>query len=160
MNDEGPAYAPIPAAWNDISRSVIACAMEVHTILGPGLLERQYEDALVFELARAGLRHERQRTIRPRYKSIELSDQRLDLVVEDLLVVELKSIERVPELHLATLVSYLRSADLPLGLLINFNVTSLRDGLFRRINARSTAIRSLPRPAAHRADAPTSLEPL
>lgn len=108
--------------------------MEVHTILGPGLLERMYEDALVYELGLRGLSVEQQFPIRIRYKEIDLSQQRLDLVVERLVVVELKAVERVSDVFLAQLVSYMRSARLPLGLLINFHTLHLKDGIYRRIN--------------------------
>jgi len=139
-----PGYGRIPAAWNDLTRRVIGCAMEVHTHLGPGLVERLYEDALDYELRRAGIAFARQHPVRVRYKEIVLSEQRLDLFFPDLLVVEIKAVEHVPDIHLAQLVSYLRSADVPLGLLINFNAMRLKDGIFRRINPYSTAIRALP----------------
>lgn len=136
----GPSDAP--PEWNRISESVLAAAFEVHSRLGPGLLERLYEQALVYELQQRGLRVARQVPIRIRYKEIELSGQTLDVVVEDLLIVERKSVERVPDVHLATLVSYLRASGLPLGLLINFNVPSLKQGIFRRVNSRRTPVPS------------------
>jgi len=139
-------FAPIPDEWNQVTRAIIRCALEVHSILGPGLLERLYEDALCYELTQAGLPIVRQPSVRVRYKTIELSEQRLDIVVASLVVVELKAVETVPDVYLSQLVSYLRSADLPLGLLINFNVHRLKDGLYRRINPHSSAIRALPLP--------------
>lgn len=126
--------AQVPEQWNVVTERIIGLAMEVHSVLGPGLLERLYEDAMVHELECAGMRVQRQYPVRLRYKEIELGEQRLDLVVNELIVIELKSIEKVSDVHLAQLVSYLRSAKLPLGLLINFNVPRLKEGLFRRIN--------------------------
>lgn len=142
------AYAPIPDAWNRVTREIIRGAMEVHSVLGPGLLERLYEAALCHELSEARVAFERQLPLRMRYKSIELPEQRLDLCVERLVVVELKSVERVTDVDLAQLVSYQRAADIPLGLLLNFNTARLKDGIFRRVNPHATAIRALPRPRA------------
>jgi GxxExxY protein len=136
-------YPPVPEGWNAITRKVIGCAMEVHRGLGPGLLERIYEEALCYELTTGGLAFERQMPIKLRYKEIELPEQRLDLMVENLLVVELKSVERVPDIFLAQLVSYLRSADLPLGLLLNFNCTLLKEGIYRRVNPAAAAFERL-----------------
>jgi GxxExxY protein len=156
-----PALVTVPDAWNQMTQRVIACAMEVHTILGPGLLERLYEDALAYELSQRGLRVERQRSIRVRYKTIELSEQRLDLVVENLVVVELKSTESVPEVFLAQLMSYLRSADLPLGLLINFNELRLAEGLFRRLNQHSSCFNTLPTsPRSSSSSASSAFDPI
>ncbi len=126
--------AQVPDEWNLKTQRVIGLAMEVHSILGPGLVERLYEDALSYELGRAGFSIKRQHPIRLRYKEIELGEQRLDLVVDDLVVLELKSVDAVSDLMLAQLVSYLRSARLPLGLLINFNVPPIKDGIYRRLN--------------------------
>lgn len=141
----------IPAAWNDLTRRVIACAIEVHATIGPGLLERLYEQAMEVELAEAGLRFERQRPLRLRYKGRELGDLRLDLVVEDLVIVEIKAVEQVHDVHLAQLLSYLRSADLPIGLLINFSHPKLTEGVHRRLNDRCSRFSTLvpsPRPSA------------
>lgn len=142
LRREPKAYLPVPAAWNELSRRVIACAMEVHTVLGPGLAERLYEDALEYELNSARIPLQRQRSIRLRYKDRYLSEQVIDLQIADLLILELKAVDRVSDVHLAQLVSYMRSADVPLGLLINFNVARLKDGLYRRINPNSSAIRA------------------
>lgn len=143
-NHQEHLYRILPAAWNELSRRVIRAAMEVHRALGPGLLERMYEEALAYELGLQGIAFERQATVRLRYKSLDLPEQRLDLVVERVLVVELKAVERVPDVYLAQLVSYLRSGDFPLGLLLNFNVPLLKHGIHRRINPHATAVRELP----------------
>lgn len=137
------AMTPLPAHWNDLTHKVIGCAMEVHSTLGPGLIEQLYEQAMVYELERAGIPFQSQAAFRVRYKDILLSEQRLDLLVAGLLVIELKAIEKVPEFHLAKMVGYMRIADAPLGLLINFNVLSLKDGIFRRLNARATSLLGL-----------------
>lgn len=132
----------VPEAWNKLAETVIGCAMEVHSTLGPGLLERLYEEAMSFELRERGIPFARQVPVILRYKSIDLSGQRLDLVIGGLVVVELKAVEAVPDIALAQLTSSLRSAHLPLGLLLNFNVPRLRDGIFRRINPAAVLDRS------------------
>lgn len=124
----------IPAEWNALTERVIGCAIEVHRTLGSGLLERLYEEALAYELERAGIPFERQALIRIRYKDVELGDQRVDLLVDGILVIEIKATEGVSDAHLAQLVSYLRSGDIPLGLLINFHTMRLTDGVYRRVH--------------------------
>ncbi len=125
---------PVPEAWNQMTHRIIGCAMEVHSVLGPGLVERWYEEALAHELSRAGLKVQRQMELNLQYKDIVLSGQRLDLVVESLVVVEVKSFAGVADAHLAQLVSYLRAGRFPLGLLINFNAGRLKRGIHRRLN--------------------------
>jgi GxxExxY protein len=125
----------IPPEWNAKTERIIGLAMEVHSHLGPGLLERIYEDAMELELTRAGFRVNRQFVFRPKYKGLELSPQRLDCVIDELIVMEFKATESVPDVHLAQLLSYMRLAGFPLGLLINFNVVRLRDGIHRKLNA-------------------------
>jgi GxxExxY protein len=153
----------VPRAWNEVTERIIGAAIEVHSHLGPGLMERQYEAALRHELGEAGLRFESQRTISLAYKTIVLPEQRLDLVVENLVVVELKSVEAVHEVHLAQLLSYLRAADLPLGLLLNFNTSTLVQGLHRRINPAAVR-RMLSDPPAdsfsHPSSSPRASDPL
>lgn len=134
----------IPTEWGDLTRNVIAAAIEVHSWLGPGQLEHMYEEAMAVELGLKRLQFERQRPIRMKYKGVAIGDLRLDLVVERLLVVELKAIEAVAPVHVAQPTSYLRSADLPLGLLINFSHVRLIDGVSRRLNPYATLVRSLP----------------
>lgn len=140
-NWNGRVLPPVPAEWNAVTSRIIGCAMEVHSILGPSLLERLYEEAMVHELRQAGMHVECQVPIAVPYKGMRLEGQRVDLVVENLVIVELKSVERVADVHLAQLVSYLRSARMPLGLLINFNTMKLKDGLFRRICPQSVSAR-------------------
>lgn len=128
----------VPAEWNRITGEIIGAAIEVHRELGPGLLERLYEQALCHELGLRGIGVQRQRPIRLSFKGVVLGEQFVDLVVEDLVVVELKSVERVQDIHLSQLMSYMRSAPLPLGLLINFNTSRLREGIYRRIISSTT----------------------
>ncbi|MBX3377557.1 MAG: GxxExxY protein [Phycisphaeraceae bacterium] len=127
----------MPEALNKLSERVIGCAIEVHRALGPGLLERMHEEALCHEFKLQGIAFDRQVPVRLRYKGIELVGQRFDLLVAGLIVVELKAVEQVIEVHLAQLVSYLRAGPFPLGLLINFNTPALRQGIERRVNSKA-----------------------
>lgn len=132
----------VPDEWNEITRRIIGCAMEVHSHLGPGLLERIYEDALFIELQSEGLAAARQVEVVIDYKGMPIRGQRLDLVIENLVVIELNAVEAVADAHLAQLVSYLRAANLPLGLLINFKASRLKDGIYRRLNERALPVTS------------------
>lgn len=120
---------------NDLSFVVIRCAMRVHTELGPGLLESAYEACLAHELRKNGLKVETQVALPVTYDGIQIDlGYRLDLIVEDRLVIELKAIENVLPVHKAQLLSYLRLSKRKLGLLINFHVTHLREGILRVVN--------------------------
>ncbi len=120
---------------NDLSGRVIGAAIEVHRVLGPGLLETAYEECLAHELKNARIRFARQVPLPIEYKGAQLdASYRLDLVVDRTIVVELKSIETLLPVHQAQMMTYLRLSKLPLGLLINFNVPSLRLGIKRIIN--------------------------
>jgi GxxExxY protein len=127
----------LPAEINRLSEQVLGAAIEVHRSLGPGLLERLYEEALVHELRLRGIAVESQAPVSLWYKGLELVGQRLDLLVERLIVLELKSVERVAEAHLSQMLGYMRAGNFPLGLLINFNVPVLVRGIHRRINSRA-----------------------
>jgi GxxExxY protein len=122
---------------NEISGIVVDYAMKVHSALGPGLLESAYELCLIRELRKRGLRVESQVPIAVRYDG-EILDvgYRADLLVEGVVLVELKSVEAVLPIHKAQLLSYLRLSGKEVGLLINFNVEHLRDGIKRVINSR------------------------
>jgi len=133
----------LPQLLDALSERVIGAAIEVHRILGPGLSEKLYVQALEFELKAPQLEIIREHPITIDYKSIQRTGQRLDLLVENSLVIEAKAIERVHDVPLTQLVSYLRSGGFPNGLLINFNVPRLKDGLYSRINPSSP-----PRPSA------------
>ena len=138
FNPDRMRHRDLPDDWNDLTKLVIRCAIDVHAILGPGLLEKLYEEALVFELRQAGLRIAQQVPVRIRYKSIELGEQRIDLLVNELLVIEIKAVEHLLDVHKRQLVSYLRSTDLPLGLLINFHGEQLATDVRRVVNSRSS----------------------
>ncbi|MCB8932499.1 MAG: GxxExxY protein [Fimbriimonadaceae bacterium] len=118
---------------NEISRVVFGAALGVHRALGPGLLESVYESALAYELGREGLSVKRQQAIAAVYDGLPLGlGFRTDLVIEEKVIVEIKSVEEVPHVAFKVVLTYLRLADMRLGLLINFGETQLRNG-FRRI---------------------------
>jgi GxxExxY protein len=119
-----------------LTESIIGAAIEVHRELGPGLLEQSYEACLTFELLSRGLRVERQKALPLTYKNQTLDcGYRLDLVIEEVVVVEVKAIERFERVHFAQLLSYLKFAHCQVGLLLNFNVALLwRDGIKRVVD--------------------------
>ena len=117
---------------NDISGKIIGCAIEVHKALGPGLLESAYEECLFYELMEAGLKVERQKPLPVVYKEVKLeAGYRIDLLVESRVVIELKSVETLNDVHTAQVLTYLKLSGCKLGLLVNFNVTKLVDGIRR-----------------------------
>ncbi|HEY3414225.1 MAG TPA: GxxExxY protein [Armatimonadota bacterium] len=121
-------------ADGDVTEQVIGAAIEVHKHLGPGLLESTYEACLCHELALRGVQFERQMSIPLSYKGVQLAcGHRIDLVVERRVIVELKSVDALIPLHEAQLLTYLRTTGLHTGLIINFNVRFLRDGIVRRV---------------------------
>ena len=120
---------------NDIGRRILGCAVTVHQALGPGLLESVYETCLAHELAKAGLAFDRQRSLPVRYDGLVIDPgYRLDLLVESLVVVEIKSVDQVNDVHRAQLLSYLKLGDYKLGYVLNFNVARMRDGIVRMAN--------------------------
>ena len=119
---------------NEIGDSIIASAMKIHTVLGPGLLESAYETCLLYELEKLGLPVQRQVLIPLRYQDLTIENgYRIDLVVGDRVVVELKALETILPVHRAQLLSYLRLGRFRLGYLLNFNVARLRDGIVRLV---------------------------
>jgi GxxExxY protein len=118
----------------DLTGRIIYCAIRVHKALGPGLLEKTYEAAMCIELDDAGLRYERQKELAAFYKGRLLGEYHVDLIVENLVVVEIKSVERATPLFEAQLLNYLRVADKRVGLLINFNSRLLKDGIKRMVS--------------------------
>ncbi|MGH7245049.1 MAG: GxxExxY protein [Phycisphaerales bacterium] len=117
-----------------LSEQVIGAAIEVHKHLGPGLMESVYEECLCHELSLLGLKLERQVPLPIRYKGVSLAlDYRLDLVVESVLLIALKAVEKISAVHEAQLLTYLRLSGIRVGLLMNFCAPSLHDGLRRRI---------------------------
>lgn len=129
----GDAEAQSLDDLNQITERIIGCAIEVHRNLGPGLLENTYEEALCIELADAGLKHQRQVTFPILYKGRTLREYRLDLLVEDAVIVEIKSVERFNPVFEAQVLTYLKATDKKIGLLLNFNSRLLRDGVKRFI---------------------------
>jgi len=118
----------------DVSSRVIGAAIEVHRELGPGLLESAYEECLCYELSQAGLAFERQLALPVQYKRIRLDcGYRADLVVQKVVLVELKAVSFVTEVHEAQLMTYLRISGVRVGLLINFNSATLKEGIVRRV---------------------------
>jgi GxxExxY protein len=120
---------------DQISRRIIGAAIEVHRHLGPGLLESAYQSCLAFELKELGLKLEDQKPLPVVYKQVKLDcGYRIDLVVEDEIIVEIKAIEKLLPIHEAQVLSYLRLAKKRVGLLMNFHVPVLKDGLKRIVN--------------------------
>ena len=120
---------------NDLAKIVVDSAFQVHVAMGPGLFESVYESILVYELTKKGLSIERQKTIPIHYDDLVFDEGfRADIIVEDSLIVELKSVENILPVHKKQLLTYLRLADMRLGLLINFGSVLLKDGVFRVVN--------------------------
>ena len=118
--------------YDELTSKVIGCAIEVHRSLGPGLLESAYEKCLSFELSANNIRHYVQKELPVKYKGIDLDcDYRIDLLIEDKLIVELKSVEAILPIHEAQLLTYMKLAKISTGLLINFNVSLLKKGIKR-----------------------------
>ncbi len=120
---------------NQISKIVVDCSYKIHTTLGPGLLESVYLEILTYELKKAGLKCEKETGIAVRYEDIKLDlGFRADLIVNDLVIVELKAVEKVLPVHKKQLTTYLKLTGKKLGLLVNFNVNLIKDGIERVVN--------------------------
>lgn len=120
---------------DELSQIIIGKAIEVHRILGPGLLESAYQECLLYELRQAGLRVEKEKALPIVYKEIELEHgYRIDLLVENKVVIEIKTVEALTDVHTAQVLTYIKLGDYKLGLLINFNTKLLKDGLKRYVN--------------------------
>jgi len=120
---------------NELTEMIIGAAIEVHRVMGPGLLESAYEECLCYELNRLGLKFKRQVQMPVPYKGLKLDcGYRLDLVVEDSVIVELKAVECLLPVHSAQLLTYLKLSGTKVGLLMNFNETALKKGLKRLVN--------------------------
>ena len=118
---------------DSLTEKIIGCAIEVHKVLGPGLLESAYEEALCIELNDSGLKYQRQLSVPALYKGRVVGDYRVDLLVEDAVIVELKSVERFDPVFEAQILTYLRITGKKIGLLINFNSRLLTQGVKRFI---------------------------
>ena len=120
---------------NQLTSKIIGAAIEVHKALGPGLLESAYEQALCHELSLRSLKFQRQKSLPVVYKGVALGcGYKLDIVVEDVVILELKACEKVESIHRAQLLTYLKLSGLSLGLLLNFNTTIMKDGVIRIVN--------------------------
>jgi GxxExxY protein len=118
--------------FDELSNRVLGCAIEVHRELGPGLLESTYEQCMAYELSRMNIPFRLQVTLPVQYKQIQLDcGYRIDLLVHDQLIVELKSVEQLSKIHEAQILTYMRLAKIKVGLLINFNVPLLKKGIKR-----------------------------
>ena len=122
-----------PEERDPLTEKIIGCAIEVHRTLGPGLLEQTYESALCVEFQLAGLKFQRQLVVPVIYKKQPVGDYRLDLVVENLVILEIKSVDRFDPIFEAQLLTYLKITGLKRGLLLNFNSRLLKDGIKRLV---------------------------
>ncbi len=122
---------------NEISSIIIGYAIEVHSVLGPGLLENVYQECLYYKLQKEGFKVEKEKPMPVLFEDVYLNiGYRMDLLVENKVVVELKSVEKIRDVHLAQTLTYLKLGDYKLGLLINFNVPLLKQGIKRVINGK------------------------
>ena len=120
--------------FDELSHRVIGCAIEVHRELGPGLLESTYEQCLAHELKCNGISFQLQHPQPVQYKDVRLDcGYRIDMLIEDELIIELKSVEQIKGIHQAQLLTYMKLAGIKTGLLMNFNVTKLKDGIKRYV---------------------------
>ena len=120
---------------NELSKIVFECGLKVHKALGPGLLESAYEECLFYELFKANVHVEKQKGLPLVYEEVKLDiSYRTDLIVENKLIVEIKAVEALNDIHLAQILTYLKLSKCKLGLLINFNVVLFKDGVKRVIN--------------------------
>ena len=130
-SDKSLSHEPIPPEVDEASNEIIGAAIEVHRNLGPGFLESVYEKALVYEMRLRGLTARQQVPIALLYKDLRIEGQRLDLMVEPGIIVELKTVDYLLPIHEAQLISYLRTTGCRLGLLINFRCNLLKKGIKR-----------------------------
>jgi GxxExxY protein len=121
--------------YKELTEKIIKCAMEVHTALGPGLLENIYKECLFHKLCKDGFSVEKEWPLPVIFEWISLNcGYRIDLLVEGKVVIELKSVKKIDDIHLAQILTYLRLGKFKVGLIINFNVSSLKDGIKRVVN--------------------------
>ena len=134
MSEAAVKLAIKPMTAHEISHAVISAALKVHSALGPGLLESAYEACLAHELRKVGFKVETQVGLPVVYDGIRLElGYRIDMLVNDLVVVELKSVEEISRIHIAQVLSYMKLSKKQLGLIINFNVLRLKDGIKRLV---------------------------
>ncbi|MGC2694734.1 MAG: GxxExxY protein [Candidatus Angelobacter sp.] len=134
MSEAAAKLAMKPTTANEISHGVISAALKVHSALGPGLLESVYEACLAHELRKMELKVDTQVGLPVIYDGIKLDlGYRIDMLVNDLVVIELKSVEEISRIHVAQVLSYMKLSKKQLGLIINFNVLHLKDGIKRLV---------------------------
>jgi len=120
---------------NELSHEIIGCGIKVHSALGPGLLESAYEECLYYELVKSGFSVEKQKPMPLVYEAVKLDcGYRVDLLVQGKVVIEVKSVEAINDVHVAQVLTYLKLSGCKLGLLINFNVSQLKKGIRRIVN--------------------------
>lgn len=120
---------------NEISNKIIGCAIDVHKQLGPGLLESAYQECLLYELKQAGLEVQKEKPMPVIYKDVKLDHgYRIDLLVEEKVVIEIKTVDALNDVHTAQVLTYLKLGNYKLGLLLNFHVSILKNGIKRIIN--------------------------
>lgn len=127
-------YREIPSSLNRLSQDVIGLAIKVHKTLGPGLLESSYRECLFYEITKAGYFAEKEKVLPLVYETIKLdAGYRIDIHVEKEMIIEIKAVDSITDVHTAQLLTYMRLSDNRLGLLINFNVTLLKNGIKRLV---------------------------
>ena len=120
---------------NQISKTVFDTALTIHKTLGPGLLESAYEECMFYELNQCGLIVEKQKPLPLVYKEVKLDvGNRIDLLINKKVIIEVKAVEAINEIHLAQVLTYLRLSNCKLGMIINFNITMIKDGIKRVVN--------------------------
>lgn len=120
---------------NQISKIIFDSALKVHKVLGPGLLESAYEECLFFELKKTGLLIEKQKPLPLIYEDVKMEiGYRVDIIIENKVIIELKAVEALNDIHLAQILTYLKLSNCKLGMLINFNVSLLKNGIKRVVN--------------------------
>ena len=120
---------------NQLSKIIFDCALKVHRALGPGLLESSYEECMFYELGKSGLLVAKQKPLPLIYKEVKLEvGYRIDLIVEKKVIIEIKSVDALNDIHLAQVLTYLKLSNCRLGMLINFNVTMIKNGIRRVVN--------------------------
>lgn len=131
--DKTSLYSSKKFPLKNITEKIIGCAIEVHSALGPGLLESVYEEAFAHELRLRKIKHERQKEITLKYKNKIVGLHRIDFLIEDEIILELKASDGINKIFIAQLLTYLKAMDRKVGLLINFNVERLKDGIKRLV---------------------------
>jgi len=121
--------------FEELTKKIIKCAIDVHTALGPGLLENAYKECLFYKLCKEGLYVEKEKPLPLVFEGITLDcGYRIDLLVENNIVIELKSVKKIEDIHLSQILTYMKMGKHKVGLIINFNVTLLKDGIRRVVN--------------------------